>query len=81
MVTFVCVDNILGLLPEDVAMMAEKMMSSRWDEDGKMTGGDAFLKIAGAFANLGYSMALNKDWEQDDIIGLVSNDKIFVTKF
>lgn len=68
---FVNLDNILGLLPENLAIKVDELMEDRWDHNGYAHGTVLFTEIIHAYQDLGLDTKIHREWQLPDIQDLL----------
>lgn len=75
------IDNILGCLPEDVAVKVDELLSPKWDMTGELRGRIVFDEIINAYKLLGVDGFSSFEWcEEPDVMQLYANNQVFVSR-
>lgn len=75
------IDNVLGFLPEDVAMKVDELLHPKWDHTGQLRGRIVFDEIINAYRLLGVDGFSSFEWcEEADVMQLYANNQIYVSR-
>lgn len=77
-ITLVNMDNLMGLLPEDLALKVDELMAGHWDEHGFSSGNKVFTTLIHAYQDLGLDTNKRREWQLPDIHGLLSSENVVV---
>ena len=72
-------DNLMGLLPEDLAQRVDYLMKEYWDAEGVAPGHTVFTSVVHAYQDLNIDTRTSRAWQQPDIQELLLNDRVVVT--
>ena len=72
-------DNLMGLLPENLALQVDNLMQERWDANGKALGTTVFTSLMHAYQDLAIDTQTSREWQQPDIQELILHERVVVT--
>lgn len=75
----VSMDNLMGLLPEDLAAQVDYLMKDLWDSSGRAPGHAVFTSVVHAYQDLGMDTRTSREWQQPEFNELLLNDRVVVT--
>lgn len=75
---FVSMDNLMGLLPENLATQVDYLMQGLWDQNGSARGDTVFTSLIHAYQDLNMDTKASREWQLPDIHELLMNDRITV---
>jgi hypothetical protein len=78
--TFVNMDNIMGLLPENIALKVDELMENLWDRNGCARSSAVFTEIIHAYQDLGLDTKTHREWQLPDINDLLLEGQLYVAR-
>jgi len=72
-------DNLMGLVAENLAQRVDYLMKEYWDSEGVAPGHTVFTSVVHAYQDLSIDTQTNREWQQPDIQELLLNDRVVVT--
>ena len=72
-------DNLMGLLPDNMALQVDDLMREHWDSEGMAPGYTVFTNIMHAYQDLSIDTWSSREWQQPDIQELLLHDRVVVT--
>lgn len=77
----ISIDNILGYLPQDVALKVDELLLPKWDKTQELRGHIVFDEIINAYKILDKDGFASFEWcEEPDVIALYANNQVFVSR-